>query len=319
MLAVEVVEQYLKWLSTEVDRCNEPRRKRSRAKTLEYYRYQLGALVKVLPAGLEVAQVKAHHLDARSNSWHFCQAAKRVFKWAADTERIEVCPLRSLKLPDLGERQRILTADEFERILRASHAYFQDFLWCQFRTGARPIELRELEWRHVDWNRRVLIVEHYKGKRRRKVKAPTRDIPIDEEVRDLLRTRQQYQERTCNGTPYVFTGRHGQPLTSSSVVRNFAAACRRAGIDQSQERAVSYTLRHTAATSLTVDGMGQKLLAEILGHAKILTTERYQHLQSAHTVAALDTSRLAGRRAGNPLLKIERPGRKPNQQLSLFE
>ncbi len=48
------------------------------------------------------------------------------------------------------------------------------------------------------------------------------------------------------------------------------------------ERVVCYTLRHTAATTATENGIPQKVLAEMMGHTRTETTERYQHVKADH-------------------------------------
>lgn len=322
MLATEVVDQYLDWLTHEVALCRNPAEQRSRQRTLEYYQHQLSKLKPILPADLLVEDLKAWHLDRSPDRRrrHFLQAAKRVYHWAWKSERIAVCPLRNLELPRARGRKRVLTADEFEGIIRASCSHMQQFIWCLFRTGARPIELRELLWPDVIFAKRILRVENYKGKRLREDDMPAREIPIDEEILELLRQRKSHQERFPNlySGNHVFTGRDGQALTKDTIDRNFSRACKRAGIDQTGERAVPYTLRHSNASTLTVLGMGQKLLADVLGHADISTTQRYQHTNSADKVAAVDQAHAVGKLRGNDLLKVKLPTTSKNRQLTLF-
>ena len=65
--------------------------------------------------------------------------------------------------------------------------------------------------------------------------------------------------------------------------------------------------------------MGQKLLADVLGHTNVKTTERYQHAKSADKVAAVDEAHQVGRARGNKMLQVDLPGRKKSVQRSLFD
>lgn len=327
--ATDVVDHFLDWMNREVELCKDARDKRSKTKTLNYYRCQLAKLMLLLPTTLRVEDLKAWHLDgSRDRSKRpFLQAAKRAFHWAWKTERISVCPLRTIALPAGGNRERTITADEFERLIRAAKPFFKSFVWCLLRTGARPIELRELIWRQVNFQSRVITLDRYKAKKKRKDKKPRREIPLDTDVHELLMLRRREQERCPwrHGVEgdiedaYVFSGRHGQPFTKDAVVWNFRQACKAAGIDQSGEHAVAYTLRHSCITTFTALGMQQKLLAETFGHADISTTQRYQHAPAADIVEAVDHVHEIAKRRGNRLFKVPSPMQKSSRQLVLFE
>ena len=62
----------------------------------------------------------------------------------------------------------------------------------------------------------------------------------------------------------------------------------KAGLNTEGERVVCYTLRHTGATNAMRAGIQTTLLAKIMGHAKVTTTQRYQHPTSLDMVEAVD-------------------------------
>jgi integrase/recombinase XerC len=92
----------------------------------------------------------------------------------------------------------------------------------------------------------------------------------------------------------VFFSTRGRPWTSNGVRCALRTARRRAGLDGDGERVVCYTLRHTGATDAIRAELPLKLLAEIMGHTRTTTTERYLHLDASDLVEAID--RLAARR-----------------------
>ncbi len=57
--------------------------------------------------------------------------------------------------------------------------------------------------------------------------------------------------------------------------------------DEHGENVVAYTLRHTGGTRATAQGVRDRVLADLMGHAQTTTTRRYQHLQTEHLHAAL--------------------------------
>jgi integrase len=84
-------------------------------------------------------------------------------------------------------------------------------------------------------------------------------------------------------------------LDGSSVRKAFDKALNRAGIPKGNDpssRVSFHTLRHTAASWLTIKGASLRTVQEILGHATPAQTARYAHLGVAHLRA--DLQRLNG-------------------------
>jgi integrase/recombinase XerD len=75
-------------------------------------------------------------------------------------------------------------------------------------------------------------------------------------------------------SPYLFAGKHG-PVTRHQVWRVVKAQARKAGIE---ERVTPHTLRHSFATHLLSRGASLRAIQEMLGHARITTTQIYTHV-----------------------------------------
>jgi integrase len=82
----------------------------------------------------------------------------------------------------------------------------------------------------------------------------------------------------------LFPGRRGGPLANNMLNRWFTELCTEAGI----RRITSHGARHTAGSSYAMSGVGQKMIARLLGHLDTGTTERYTHIQTDATAALVE-------------------------------
>lgn len=76
-------------------------------------------------------------------------------------------------------------------------------------------------------------------------------------------------------SPYLFAGRTGAAPSRQSVWQMIRRQARRAGI---AERVTPHTLRHSFATHLLGGGADLRAIQEMLGHARITTTQIYTHV-----------------------------------------
>lgn len=243
--------------------------------TRTWYADQLKKL-RAVAGDVAVGEVRITHLSTVPLTHHFCRAVKRLFAWALDFDLIPLNPFRRLKIPRCGERTRILTPVEFRALLRHSHAPFRRLLVAAMHTLARPGELRLLKWEHVDLDARVIRLKKFKAMDRRRDRMKVRVIALDRVAHKVL----TYLSRVPNRDPvYVFTSRLGTPWTPNGLRCAMRAARGKAGIERLDgEHVVVYSTRHTAATKAIRNGVGIKHLADLLGHTKVTTTERYVHL-----------------------------------------
>lgn len=167
-------------------------------------------------------------------------------------------------LPYRAELPTILTKEEVKRFLDALEPQYRLMFSLMYYCGLRKSEAVNLTWKSVQSD--CLIV---KGKGDR-----WRSVPLSTELLSEL--------KSLNGTghdtgEYVFHGKTGKPI--KHLDRLYERARLKAGIDK---RVYCHLLRHSFGAHI-VEGTGDvRTLQELLGHAKITTTQIYSQISSEH-------------------------------------
>jgi integrase len=146
------------------------------------------------------------------------------------------------------------------------------YIVAALQTGARRGELLNLRWCDVDFHARTLTFQQTKN-------GDARTIPLTSTLRSVLHAL----PRPLDPAASVFPQRSPQALS-----RAFGYLVRQLGIKNLR----FHDLRHDAASTLTMAGVPQRAIMEILGHRDPRMATRYQHLAPGylHDVArALDT------------------------------
>lgn len=163
--------------------------------------------------------------------------------------------------------------DEMQSILGRVRRDYQPYLTFRFLTGVRSGEVHGLKWRHIDFERRqVLIRETFQSGRTEytKTDGSQREIHMSQPVAEALsrmmpegydKDPQAFEDR------YVFANRQGHPIDNKNfndrvwkpLLRNLGLKYRR-----------PYQMRHTCATLWLAAGESPEWIARQLGHT---TTE----------------------------------------------
>jgi integrase/recombinase XerD len=134
-----------------------------------------------------------------------------------------------------------------------------------YSCGLRRGELIGLEQKHIDFNRKILLIVNGKGNK-------DRIVPLSDKIISLL---QEYIELYKPKT-WLFEGqRSGHPYGERSLQLVLKQAIKRAGFD---EAATLHWLRHSYATHLHERGTDIEYIRRLLGHKSIKTTEQYIHV-----------------------------------------
>lgn len=157
--------------------------------------------------------------------------------------------------------------DEVKRILASVRPDFRRYWVVRFFTGMRTGEVHGLKWKHVDFERRLILVREtiVNGKTEyTKTDGSQRDIQMSQMVFDAIK---EQEKATGQISEYVFCTRSGQPLDHKNVTnRVWHPLLRHLGLAKRRP----YQCRHTAATLWLASGESPQWIAVQLGHT---TTE----------------------------------------------
>jgi integrase len=169
-----------------------------------------------------------------------------------------------------GRRPESKASHAVRKSVRAAMPVFRTLLL----TGSRLGEILALTWDAVDFERgRVSIFQPKTG--RAKV------LPLSGELRELF----EGQTRGV-GKALIFTRPSGGAWEARRLQRIFRLALALSGVKR--EGLSIHSLRHSAASWLTVSGVSERMVADTLGHASTAMTRRYSHLAPEHLQGALD-------------------------------
>jgi integrase/recombinase XerD len=204
---------------------------------------------------------------------------KGFFKWLAQNNYILYNPASELILPKVPKQlpKDILNSDEVESILSQAdlNSPFgtrdRAIMETLYSTGIRRLELVNLTIFNVDQTRGTLFIEQGKGKKDRIVPIGERALAwmnkYLDEVRDELLID---PNETTLFITYQGSGFHPNKLTA--IIRNYI---KQADIGKTGS---CHLFRHTMATQMLDNGADVRFIQELLGHARLDTTQRYTHV-----------------------------------------
>jgi len=165
------------------------------------------------------------------------------------------------------------TLSEMQQILARVRKDYQPYFTFRFLTGVRSSEVHGLKWKHVDFERRqVLIRETYQNGRIEYTKndGSQRDIHMSQPVFDALiamRPEAYIKDPQSVAEDYVFCTRNKNPIDNTNFTdRVWAPLLRNLGLRYRRP----YQMRHTCATLWLAAGESPEWIARQLGHT---TTE----------------------------------------------
>jgi integrase len=185
------------------------------------------------------------------------------------------------------EEIEVFTPDELKRLLGTAERDYPEwyaFVLCLARSGVRLGEAVALEWRDVDFDRRMLLIR--RSERRGRVSVPkngkARRVEMSRQLARALADRKSFQEAEAAlaGHPaparVFLTPGTARPIRDDAWRNNvWTPMVRRAGLRYRKP----HTLRHTFASLLIEGGESLKYVQEQLGHhSPAFTLAVYGHL-----------------------------------------
>lgn len=187
----------------------------------------------------------------------------RALRWSGATEVRPFEDVRAAKDPTPAwEKRRPYTDDEVEKLLELAEPAERVMILLGAHGGLRIGEMADLEWRDIDFTKRVLRVRSGKGGKAATVSLTTR-------LRDALATlRSQPAEQNRQRDHALVL-----PWASDHARRHFRKLCAQAGVDY--QGAGVHGLRHAAGTRYYQQTNDLGRVAAHLRHADIQTTRIY--------------------------------------------
>lgn len=218
---------------------------------------------------------------------------KAIFQRAYQSKLIPNNPAEFLELPAATEgTHRSLTDEEREHILAFAEKHHAG-LWIKtlLYTGMRPGETRALDWRHVDFEKRLIHIEqamkaHTKIIGMPKSAAGVRDIPIPDKLYAVLMGAKSEpfepvfkqpttgKRHTKTSMRYLW-GNFKRLLDISLGAKVYHSEIK---ISALAPDLVPYCLRHTYCTDLQDAGVPINIARYLMGHSDIsMTAKIYTH------------------------------------------
>lgn len=215
-----------------------------------------------------------------------------MLELAKENDVLRYNPCKKSVKSDMGkpsDKKEALTLDVQRKFLEgATGQSYENQFRFMLQTGLRTGELVGLEWRHVDFENRVLTIEQsmeYRYKVGEWRLGPTkslsgnRTIPLTDEAIRILKAQKEKNKKIREipeeWKDFIFLSRKGEPVKNSTYDTALFKICDKVGID----RFSMHVLRHTFATRCIEAGMKPKTLQKLLGHSSIqITMNLYVHV-----------------------------------------
>ncbi|MFA5175506.1 MAG: site-specific tyrosine recombinase/integron integrase [Patescibacteria group bacterium] len=179
-----------------------------------------------------------------------------------------LCRRFFVKIPRAKKDKRlpeVLSKEEVRQVLGAiKNVKHKLLLGLIYSSGLRVGEVIRVKVRDLNFFEKLLSVRQGKGNK-------DRITVLSDKVASVL----EKYVKNKDADDFVFESERGGKLTERSAQKVFSDALRVSGV----KRKVScHSLRHSFATHLLENGTDIRYIQELLGHAKLQTTQIYTHV-----------------------------------------
>lgn len=254
----------------------KPKSEKAQTRQLNWWKSELGhrSLANINPALLAEIRDKLHDGRQPATVVRYMAALSHVFTVAVNEwEWMHDNPMRKVRKPkEPRGRVRFLNDDERARLLEACKASNCKHLFpvvvLAISTGMRQMEILNLTWADVDFQRGIVTIHESKNGERR-------IVPLAGPAKKLL--EESFADRNQD-SPLVFYSTT-KPSVPIFIRKHWGDALEDSGITDFK----FHDLRHTAASYLAMNGASLAEIAEVLGHKTLQMVQRYAHFSEAHT------------------------------------
>ena len=210
------------------------------------------------------------HLIVVENLYRYLKTIGNVAMNPAENLQLAKEPkLLPKAVPTIKEISKLLNAPNTQTVLGYRDRTIMELLYS---TGIRRAELARLKLQDLDLDHGILVVRQGKGKK-------DRAVPLGKVAGKYLETylngiRPELLHRR-NNEDYVFLSISGRPISTSWLSHFLRRYTRRLKLSVS---ITPHMFRHACATHMIRNRANIRHVQEMLGHAKLETTEKYLHL-----------------------------------------
>lgn len=212
-------------------------------------------------------------------------ALYRALKKAADNGKLSYEALRPFRTLDnmlpkksSNARNRIITANEFERLLEAMRApHARQIFATAYYTGMRRNEIVNLTWSQVNLKRREINLKASITK-----DDEARVVPIPSPLLEIFLDIPRHLH-----TDYIFLYKS---LPVKGIRASLQKACRLTGIPYGRRIKNGITfhdLRHTFVTNMRRAGVDETVIMKITGHSTREMFDRYNFVSDEEATVAM--------------------------------
>ena len=213
---------------------------------------------------------------------------RSFFRYHVKRGNLKKSPLSSIRVPKIKQKvPPFIAPDEVELLIHARPSVdFSTRRDCAiiellYSSGLRVGELTSLDLDNYIEGAGILRVKGKGGKER--------VVPVGKfaaaSLSEYLEEREKKLREKGVEEKAVFLNKSGSRLTARSVDRILKRRASLAGISK---RISPHTLRHTFATHLLGAGADLRSIQEMLGHASLVTTQRYTQVDMVHLARVYD-------------------------------
>jgi integrase len=210
-----------------------------------------------------------------------------IFRVQLEKRTLEFNPCSMVsRLPE-NQRDIYVKWDQFQKMLPVSD-WLHPIITLLYYTGMRPSEVFELDWKEVDFSRRMIVLPPKRTKEGKNLNQKIlRDkrVPMRPEVYDLLwKMRHEGGDNIVRLSGPVFT-HLDREITRGTKRKCWSRIIRLTGLEGFQMR----DFRRTFKTNLAWSGVDRTIRNAIVGHSSNVPVEdRYIHLTDEKLLEAVE-------------------------------
>lgn len=231
-----------------------------------------------------VAELNKRGLSGRSIQ-RALSSLRSFYRYLVKQRQVEDNPALGVPSPKSPQKlPRTLDIDQVSHLLSGDfgdwheirdHAMFELF----YSSGIRLSELVGINLQDIDMRERMLRVTG-KGSKQR-------DLPVGSKAIDALKEWLSFRNDIPSDSPALFISQKGQRISQRSVQTRLKRWLMQKGLSANVS---PHTLRHSFASHMLESSQDLRAVQELLGHADIVTTQVYTHLDFQHLADVYDAA-----------------------------